>query len=153
MQQSVRDQIVTAFVEALAGLMLQGATDPVPVFRGRSQPLHADDSLPSIVVQPATEAIESADHDSQLRKLALKVICVFGDTDTDDETIDQKVEPLTSWVESRIGLDETFGGIALQSQVTGITWHIEAADEDYIGAEMAIEIQYFTARNAPDARG
>jgi hypothetical protein len=148
---SVRDQIVTAFCQALAGLALDGGAI-VPVFRARSNPLHRDDSLPAIVVQPSQEAVEASDHDSQLRKLALKVICVFGDPDTDDESIDQKVEPLTSWVESKLFADETFGALAMRAEVTNIAWHIEAVDEDYIGAEMTVEIQYFTARNAPDAR-
>jgi hypothetical protein len=153
MLQSVRDQIVTAFVDALradGGPQFNGAN--IPVFRARTNPLHRDDSVPGIVVTPVQENIAADSHESQLRKVELHIVCVVGDPDTDDETIDQKVEPLTSWVESRIAVDETFGHLALQSEATGIVWHIEAVDEDYIGAEMTVEIQYSTARNAPDTR-
>jgi len=152
MLQSVRDQIVSNFVDALKGT--DDAPAPCPVLRAPTQPLIRDDSIPGIVVTPLSETvvIEQSDHESQSRKLSLKVVCVFADIDTDDETIDQKVEPLTSWVESRILADETFGGLANESYVTGITWHIEAVDADYIGAEMTVEILYFTARNAPDVR-
>src|ERR1035437_5065673 len=133
MLQSVRDQIVTSFCDAL-----RSTGSPCPIFRALTQPLHRDDSIPGIVVMPGTEAIVTTTRRLQLRTLNLKVVCVFGSPDTDDETIDQKVEPLTSWVESALLADETFGGLALKSEVKSIAWHIEAIDEDYIGADMEI---------------
>jgi hypothetical protein len=148
MLQSLRDQIVTAFCDAL-----KSEGTPCPIFRSLTQPLHRDDSIPGIVVTPATEAIAVGARQNQLRTLTLKVVCVWGSPDTDDETIDQKVEALTSWVESAIRADETFGGLALLAVVKQIAWHVEAIDEDYIGAEMMVEILYCTARNAPNIQG
>ena len=143
MLQSVRDKIITAFVNALE-------SDKWPVYRSRTNPLHRDDSIPSIVVTPIQEQVAAADHESQERHLSLKVVCFYGDVGIDDESIDQKVEALTSWVESRIQVDETFGGLANESTMSEWVWHIDAVDEDYIGAEGLLQIKYFTARNAPD---
>lgn len=149
MLQSVRDQIITAFCDAL---LVEGGPEVKGLARSPAQRL-GPDRLPCYVVIPGAEEITADSHETQLRTLTLRVLCIYSDPDVDDESLDQKVDPLTSWVESRIAADETFGGLALASAPTGIQWHIDDADADYIGAEMTIGVQYSTGRNAPDERG
>lgn len=144
---SVREQLITALCEVLAG----AGGGNVGVRRSLTETLRPNVTLPAFVVLPQTEQITPAEHEAQQRVLIVRVIVVVGDPNTDGGAIDQIADELLVWVEKKVMEDPTFGGLANEATVTSIAWSIEAGDQDYLGADMAVQITYFTQRGDPTA--
>lgn len=141
MADSVRNRLISKVCEVLQG-------GPGDVRRSLTEALNAGSTLPAFVVLPHSETIGAGPHEEDLRTANIRVICVVGSADTEVEAIDQKVDALLNWAEQQVS-GEDFDGLNLTAKAVAIVWYIEAADVEYVGAEIMFEIAYLTKRGDP----
>lgn len=144
MAESVREQLITAICTALNGA--GGGT--VQVIRSLTSALSGH-QLPVLVVLPTSEDIARGAHEEDSRSFTARIIAIVADPDTDGGAIDQKADELLVWVEQKVSADPTFGGLGFSAEVTKIDWFMEDSDQDYVGATMTLQVQYYTGRGDP----
>ena len=145
---SRREAIMLAVVAALNGVEKPAG---LSVHRMRTRPIHKD-VLPALVVYLGPESVARGDgafgyknRRNQTVRVEVRMVVPPG------VSPDTALDPLTSYVEQRLMLDYTFGGVARNTQVTAIDWDAnDETDAHYAAAAMDFTIEYLTAAGDPD---
>jgi hypothetical protein len=146
---SRRSQILDAVVTALDAA---GKPTGVTVSRTRANPLE-DAELPAMVVARVQEIAPRGDGSrgyKAKRVLTVRVECRVVAA-TDGETLEDALDPLTSWAVVALMTDPTFGGLAVNTQETVTQWATADAHAVHGAAAVDFEITYITAAGNPDA--
>jgi hypothetical protein len=146
---SRRDQIIADVVTALEGV---GKPSGLTVHRFRTRALTSE-RFPAVVVYPVAEESSRAPiKTSGLTDRRVRIVCECRTTAGADETVDEALDPLVSWVVSAVMADPRRGGLAVETQDVETTWAVtEDADRTYCGAAVVIEVRYLTAADDPAA--
>jgi hypothetical protein len=84
---------------------------------------------------------------------AFSLICEIRVNAAVGTALDETLDPIEVWVEKRLFLDDTFGGLA--AGITG--WRVEQdarqSDQGYAVAACVAEVQFVTVRGNPESQG
>lgn len=141
-------------VEAIA-TALGGATKPadVTVHRSRTLPITSD-QLPAMAAYRTTEAVERGDGPRGYkvrRRLRVRVECRVA-TAADGATLDDAMDPLTTWAVQAVMSDVTLGGLAHNIHEVSTQWLAEDADQVYGAAAVDFDVEYITSASDPESR-
>ena len=139
---SIREQIITAFVDALKA----GTNRPGPIFRSRAEPLSARDQLPAFVVYPTEE--ECADEGSSIamRVLTLRVECLVAGMPPQDEALD----PLLIYAVKTVFTDANLAARLFHLEEKHTAWTFESSYEGVAAAQLDFLVTYATTRGDPE---
>lgn len=151
----VVDAIYTAVNAASVSNALLGATYTQPVgvtvHRSKTVPIEAD-QLPAMVVYRVAEEIIGRDgprgHKVK-RGLRVRVECRVG-TAADGETLEDALDPLTSWAVQAVMADPTLGGVSDSVQEVSTEWATADANKVYGAAAVDFLVPFITAAGNPD---
>lgn len=135
---SVREQIVTAFVDALK----IGANRPGPIFRSRAESLSARDELPAFVVYPVEENCEDAGSTVAMRELTVRVECLVAGMPPQDAALD----PLLIYAVKTVFADGNLASRLFHLQEKRTAWSFEKSYEGVAAAELDFLVTYATTR-------
>jgi hypothetical protein len=145
---SRRDQIVADIVSALEGV---GKPAGLTVHRFRTRSFKSE-QFPAIVVYLGDEDSGPATRPHQsMTDNKVRVVCACREVATGDQSPDEALDPLTSWVEVALMADPTRGGLAVTTQKIQTSWDATEADEQYAAAGVVLEVRYLTAADDPAA--
>jgi hypothetical protein len=152
----VVDAVYNAVNASTATNALLGATYTKPVgvtvHRSKTVPIEAD-ALPAMVVYRVAEEILSRDgprgHKVK-RGLRVRIECRVGTT-ADGETLEDALDPQTSWAVQAVMADPTLGGVTDYVQEVSTDWAVADANKVYGAAAVDFLIPYITAAGNPDA--
>jgi X-X-X-Leu-X-X-Gly heptad repeat protein len=153
MTTSIRSQIVDAIYTAVNGA---GKPSGLTVTRSRTTPFAKADLLPAgkvIVYRTTEEVMARASNYKTRRALTVRCECRVAATD-DGETLEDALDPLTSWVVQAVqGVATLQGGTGmLADKCIELTTQWAVADEDAVYGAAAVDfrIEYITAAGNPD---
>jgi hypothetical protein len=146
---SRRSLVVDAIVAALGAV---GKPVGTTVHRSRTTPIEAD-GLPAMVVYRLSESILKTDgpRASKVKRgLVVRVECRAAAA-TDGETLEDALDPLTSWAVAGVLADPTLGGLTDSVQEQGTQWATADTNLVYGAAVVDFLVPYITAAGNPDA--
>ena len=150
------DAIYNAVSAANVTNALLGATYTKPVglnvHRSKTVPIEAD-ALPAAVVFRVAEEIISRDGPrgwKVKRGLRVRVECRAA-TAADGETLEDALDPITSWAVQAVMADPTLGGLTDYVLEAGTEWASADANKVYGAAVVDFVIPFITAAGNPDA--
>ena len=139
---SIREQIVTAFVDALK----VGTNRPGPIFRSRAEPLSARDQLPAFVVYPTEEECSDEGSSIAMRVLTLRVECLVAGMPPQDQALDPLLVYAVKTVFADVNLQARL--FHLEEKHTG--WDFEKSYEGVAAAQLDFVATYTTTRGDPE---
>jgi hypothetical protein len=155
---SRRAQVVDAIYTALNAASVvdrSGATHTKPVglnvHRSKTVPIESD-QLPAQVVYRVAEEIIGRDGPrgwKVKRGLRVRVECRAA-TAADGETLEDALDPQTSWAVQAVMADPTLGGLTDNVQEVGTEWATADANKVYGAAAVDFLVPYITAAGNPD---
>lgn len=139
---SVREQIITAFVDALEA----GMNPPGPIFRSRAEPLSARDHLPALVVYPLEEDCSEEGSSIALRALTVRVECLVAGMPPQDQALD----PLLTYAVKTVFADANLAARLFHLQEKHTSWDFEKSYEGVAAAPLDFLVTYATTRGDPE---
>ena len=139
---SIREQIVTAFVDALK----LGTNRPGPVYRSRAEPLSARDQLPAFAVYLIEEDCSDQGSTIILRQLTLRVECLVAGLPPQDAALD----PLLTYAVKTVFADANLAARLFHLEEKHTDWSFQSSYEGVAGASLDFLVTFATTRGNPE---
>lgn len=153
---AVVDAIFAAVNAATVTNALLGATYTKPagvtVHRSKTVPIEAD-QLPAMVVYRVAEEILTRDGprpNKVKRGLRVRVECRAA-TSADGETLEDALDPMTSWAVQAVMASPTLGGLTDHVLEVSTDWAVADSNKVYGAAAVDFLVPFITAAGNPDA--